>query len=100
MTRPGPRAAADTEEEFAVFSDKSYPPEDPAEPHRRRAKIMTAVNERGDMTMLGAADIDHAIEAEKTALPRAEALTGPPSLAGGASPGISEIIHWRCQHPC
>ena len=30
-----------TEEEFAVFSDKSYPPEDPAEPHRRRSKIMT-----------------------------------------------------------
>jgi hypothetical protein len=58
-----------TEEEFAVLSDKSYAPEDPAEPHRRRSKIMTAVNERGDMTMLGTANIDHAIEAEKNRIP-------------------------------
>ncbi len=54
-----------TEEEFNVVSDKSYQPEDPAEPHRRRSKIMENVNERGDMIMLGAAAVDKAISAEK-----------------------------------
>ena len=58
-----------TEEEFVVFSDTSYTPEDPAEPHRRRSKIMEAVNKRSDMTLLGAADIDHAIDAEKNRNP-------------------------------
>ncbi len=58
-----------TEEEFTVFSDKSYPPEDPAEPHRRRSRVITAVTKRGDMIMLGAADVDHAIEAEKNRTP-------------------------------
>jgi hypothetical protein len=58
-----------TDEEFAVFSDKSYTPEDPAEPHRRRAKIMDAVNKRGDMITLDAAEIDHAIEAQKNRTP-------------------------------
>ncbi len=58
-----------TEEEFVVFSDKSYTPQDPAEPHRRRSKIMEAVNERGDMIRLGPADVDHAIEAEKDRTP-------------------------------